>query len=144
MASLATARTKCQGSTHVSDPQKYLRSGLTCLAKRSRTTWSGTRDWWFKLEDKLDAKLDLARASLGLVESGWQSCSIKVVGGVVLASGIEEAGGEKVGVVEDVEELGAELYVEGFGDGWYFCVFEEGHVEGVEAGTVEAVAPGVA
>jgi hypothetical protein len=46
-------------------------------------------------------------------------------------------------VIEYVEKLGAELDVHGVGDGGYFGVLEDGHVEGVEVRTIEVVASGV-
>jgi hypothetical protein len=56
--------------------------------------------------------LDLTGRSAGLVESGGESAAIEVIDGVVLAAGVEEARGEIVGVVKDVEELGSELDAE--------------------------------
>src|SRR5258708_5799874 len=95
------------------------------------------------LEDDLHAELDLTGGGGGLVEGGGQGASVAVVDGVVLASGVEEPGGEEVGVVEDVEELSAELKFEGLGDERDFGVLEDGHIEGGEAWSVEAVASGV-
>src|SRR5260370_8291952 len=61
------------------------------------------------LEDDLHAELDLTGGGGGLVEGGGQGASVAVVDGVVLASGVEEPGGEEVGVVGEVEEPSAAL-----------------------------------
>ena len=78
-----------------------------------------------------------------MVERGWQGASVGVVDGVVLATSVQEARREEIRVIEYVEKLGAELDVRGVGDGGYFGVLEDGHVECVEARTIEVVASGV-
>jgi hypothetical protein len=95
------------------------------------------------LKDDFHAELDLARAGRGLVERGWQSASVSVVDGVVLAPSVQEAGGEEIRVIEYVEELGTELNVHRVRDDGQFGVFEERHVECGEMWAVEAVASGV-
>jgi hypothetical protein len=98
------------------------------------------------LEEKFEAELDLSCGGSGGDDSGGgaEGNGGGLVGGGALGgTGGEDGlgGGEQVGVVEDVEELGAELCADAFGE---LRGLGEGQVEVVVGGAGEGVAAEVA
>jgi hypothetical protein len=82
---------------------------------------------FFKSKDHLDSELDFSRRRRCL---GQQTCR-----GIERARPIEYVGvggvggGSKIGVVENIEDLGTELNVEPFRDPFKVVVLEHGEIE---------------
>src|SRR5579883_2771042 len=78
-----------------------------------------------RLPDHLQAELNLPGRGGRLVQGRRQRTSVEVNDRVVLSKRVQESGRQEIRMVEKVEELGAELQVEGFRNAWDLRVLED-------------------
>ena len=77
------------------------------------------------LPDQFQPELNLPRRSRGLVQSGRERAAVEINHRIVLPECVQEAGRQEIRVIQDIEELGPELDVEGFRDGGNFRILED-------------------